>query len=349
VGKTLYISGQLGLPGSGPTPAAMDVQARQAMDGVGAVLTAAGLGYEHLVKCHVYLANMDDYAAMNAAYASYFKDRVPARTTVQAVALPANAAVEISCVAYTDLAGISVVHPPAGSLPTPLGPYSPAVWAGDTLYLSGMGGQDPATKTVSDPVEAQVTQTVANVTTTLKAAGLGLADVVAVQAYATRGDETTPLASSLTDSLGRTQRGFPARGLVVLPRLPGPIRAELTFVAVKPTVSRRTVGQQTNDVFAESTQVGPVLYAAPRAGAAGDDVTTQTRAAFKALQQSAGTVGFDWRDVAIVHVYLSDIADLPRVNAVFAELFPADPPARVTIQVHPQGKERIRLGLVAAK
>ena len=47
------------------------------MDGVGAVLKAAGLGYEHLVKCHVYLANMDDYAAMNAAYGSYFTDRVP--------------------------------------------------------------------------------------------------------------------------------------------------------------------------------------------------------------------------------------------------------------------------------
>ena len=135
----------------------------------------------------------------------------------------------------------------------------------------------------------------------------------------------------------------------MLPRLPGPIRAELTFVAVKPAVARRTVGQQMNDVFAESTQVGPVLYAAPRAGATGEDVASQARAAFKALQQSANTVGFDWHDVALVHVYLSDIADLPRVNAVFSELFPANPPARVTIQVQPQGKERIRVGLIAAK
>ena len=98
-GQTLYISGQLGLPGTGPTPAAMDAQARQAMDGVGAVLKAAGLGYQHLVKCHVYLASMDDYAAMNAAYGSYFTDRVPARTTVQAVALPAGAGVQIACIA----------------------------------------------------------------------------------------------------------------------------------------------------------------------------------------------------------------------------------------------------------
>ncbi len=174
VGQTLYISGQLGLPGTGATPAAMDAQARQAMDGVGAVLKAAGLGYQHLVKCHVYLASMDDYAAMNTAYGSYFTDRVPARTTVQAAGLPAGAGVQIACIAFADVARISVVRPPAGSLPAPLGPYSPAVWAGDTLYVSGMGGQDPATKTVGESVEAQTTQTIANITTTLKAAGLGL-------------------------------------------------------------------------------------------------------------------------------------------------------------------------------
>ena len=48
-------------------------------------------------------------------------------------------------------------------------------------------------------------------------------------------------------------------------------------------------------------------------------------------------------------VYLTDIADLPRMNAVFKETFPTDPPARVTIQVQPQAKERIRIGLIAAR
>ena len=237
VGQTLYISGQLGLPGTGATPAAMDAQARQAMDGVGAVLKAAGLGFEHLVKCHVYLANMDDYAAMNAVYGSYFTDRVPARTTVQAAALPAGAGIEIACIGYADLAGISVVRPPAGSLPAPLGPYSPAVWAGDTLYVSGMGGQDPATKTVGESVEAQVTQTVANITTTLKAAGLG-----AVRRR---------VGAGLRHARRRGGRRSPAtlakavdapRGLVVVPRLPGPIRAELTFIATRPSAAGANFG-----------------------------------------------------------------------------------------------------------
>ena len=55
------------------------------------------------------------------------------------------------------------------------------------------------------------------------------------------------------------------------------------------------------------------------------------------------------KDVAQVTVYLSDVADLPKVNAVFREMFPADPPARVTIQVQPQGKERLRVAAIAAK
>jgi 2-iminobutanoate/2-iminopropanoate deaminase len=322
VGETLYISGQLGLPGTGATPAAMDAQARQAMDGIGAVLKAAGLGYQHLVKCHVYLASMDDYAAMNAAYGSYFIDRVPARTTVQAAGLPAGAGVQIACIAFTDLSRISVVRPPPGSLPAPLGPYSPAVWAGDTLYVSGMGGQDPATKTVGESVEAQTAQTIANITTTLKAAGLGLSDVVWTQGYATRLVEAPALEATLTKAVTAPH------GMLVLPRLPGPIRAELTFIASKGPSSATYVDAVTSP---------------------GADVEAQARQAFARLGQAVAQRKGSMRDVALVTVYLSDIADMPKMNAVFAETFPKDPPARVTIQVQPQAGERIRIGLIAAR
>lgn len=342
VGKTLYISGQLGLPGSGSPPTDMKAQTRQAMDGVGAVAKAAGLGYEHLVKCHVYLANMDDYAAMNEVYGSYFKDRVPARTTVQAAALPAGAGVEIACIGYADLAAISVVRPPAGSLPAPLGPYSPAVWAGDTLYVSGMGGQDPATKTVGDAVEAQVTQTVANITTTLKAAGLSARDVAWAQAYATRGEEATAVASALGKAVDSP------RGLVVVPRLPGPIRAELTFVATRQTATGRTFGSADATSSRRGVRRGDVIYA-DAIDAPGADVTAQAREAFRQFGVLLNYGGLSLGDVANVTVYLTDLSDMPAMNAVFTEIFPSNPPARVTIQVQPQGKERIRVGVIAAR
>lgn len=324
VGRTLYISGQLGLPGSGPTPANIGAQTRQAMDGIGAIAKAAGLGFEHLVKCHVYLASMDDYTGMNEAYGSYFTGRVPARTTVQAAALPSGAGVEIGCIGYADLAGISVVRPPEGSLPAPLGPYSPAVWAGATLYVSGMGGQDPSTRAVGESVEAQVTQTVANITTTLKAAGLGAGDVIWTQSYATRGGEAAALATTLAASVDAP------RGLVVVPRLPGPIRAELTFVAAKPDARRGVV-------WADATV------------ASGADVSAQAREAFRTIGARLEQDRMTLRDAASVTVYLTDLADMAAMNAVFTEVFPVDPPARVTIQVQPQGPERIRVALVAAR
>ncbi len=324
-GKTLYISGQLGLPGDGATRADMTAQTRQAMDGVGGVLKAAGLGYEHLVKCHVYLASMDDYAAMNAAYGSYFTDRVPARTTIQAAGLPSNAGVQIACIGYGDLAGISVVRPPPGALPAPLGPYSPAVWAGDTLYVSGMGGQDPASKTVADTAAAQVVQTVNNITTTLKAAGLGQSDVVWAQAYGTVVEEARTLLTHLPAAVSAP------RGVVAVPRLPGPIRAELTFVAARPAARATTV------------------YADALTAPGGPDAGAEARAVFDKLRSQLQRSGLGWKDVATVTAYLTDLGDLPRINAVFADVFPTDPPARVTIQVQPQADERVRIGLVAVK
>ncbi len=346
VGRTLYISGQLGLPGTGAAPADLKAQTRQAMEGVGNVLKAAGLGYEHLVKCQVYLADMDDYAAMNEAYASFFTDCVPARTTVQAAALPSGAGVEIGCIGYADLGGISVVRPPAGALPAPLGPYSPAVWAGDTLYLSGMGGQDPATKSVAESVGAQVSQTLSNIRTTLVAAGLGFGDVVSTQAYLTRLDEAGQVLPAFAAEF-EAAGNLPPRGLVGLPRLPGPIKAELTFVAARPSVQRAPLGSSGH---LHGLTVGSTLYVSPEeAPDAGPGIDAQARAAFAALRGTLLDAGLGWPDVVSVTVYLTDIAELPQVNALFTEYFPTDPPARVTIGVQPQGRERIRVGLIAAR
>lgn len=346
VGRTLYISGQLGLAGGDGAASDIKAQTRQAMDGVGAVAKAAGLGYQHLVKCHVYLASMDDYAGMNEVYGSYFKGRVPARTTVQAAALPAGAGVEIACIGYSDLAAISVVRPPAGSLPAPLGPYSPAVWAGVTLYVSGMGGQDPATKAVGDSIEAQVTQTVSNIMTTLKAAGLGAADVAWTQGYVTRLDEANGLATTLERAFGEAA---PAGGLVVVPQLPGPIRAELTFVARHAPSYGRNFGMVWPEADVRASRRGATTYVSAFAIPGGADVIAETREVFTRLGLLLRQGGLSLKDVASVTLYLTDVADLPKVNEVFREVFSKDPPARTTIQVQPQGTERIRVAVIAAQ
>lgn len=84
-----------------PLPEGIEAQTRRVMDNLVIVLGGVGLGLEHVVQARVYLTHFeDDYAAMNATYASYFPpDRRPARTCVGVTALAVGARVEIDLVA----------------------------------------------------------------------------------------------------------------------------------------------------------------------------------------------------------------------------------------------------------
>lgn len=99
-GNTLYTSGQLGLiPATGELPQGVEAQAAQALDNLKAVLSAAGMGLEDVVKTTVFLADIRDFAAINTIYANYFTGEAPARSCVQAAALPKGALFEIEAVA----------------------------------------------------------------------------------------------------------------------------------------------------------------------------------------------------------------------------------------------------------
>lgn len=99
-GNTLYTSGQLGLvPATGELPQGVEAQAAQALDNLCAVLAAGGMSCADVVKTTVFLADMNDFAAVNAIYAKYFPDEAPARSCVQVAALPKGALFEIEAVA----------------------------------------------------------------------------------------------------------------------------------------------------------------------------------------------------------------------------------------------------------
>ncbi|NUN49779.1 MAG: RidA family protein [Candidatus Brocadiae bacterium] len=97
----VWCSGQIPLDPASGAMVAGDVaaQTRRVLDNLNAVLIASGSGLDRVVKTTVYLRDMGDFAAMNAAYAEYFAQDPPARATVQAARLPKDAAVEIDCVA----------------------------------------------------------------------------------------------------------------------------------------------------------------------------------------------------------------------------------------------------------
>lgn len=99
-GGLVFLAGQVGLdPQTGERAAGVEAQTHQAMSNIGVILGDLGLGYEDIVKTTIFLADIDDYPVVNDAYASYFEGAYPARSAVQAGALPAAFLVEIEAVA----------------------------------------------------------------------------------------------------------------------------------------------------------------------------------------------------------------------------------------------------------
>ena len=99
-GELLLLSGQLGLdPATGELREGVEAQARQAMTNMMAVLAAAGLGPQNVLKTTIFLADLADFAKVNAIYGSFFTEPHPARSTVQVAALPKGGLVEIEAIA----------------------------------------------------------------------------------------------------------------------------------------------------------------------------------------------------------------------------------------------------------
>ena len=97
-GDTLYLSGQLGLL-DGALVDGLDAQVRQAVANIAALLESEGATLDNVVKTTVFLASIEDYAAMNVAYTESFGDHRPARSAFAVAALPLGALVEIESIA----------------------------------------------------------------------------------------------------------------------------------------------------------------------------------------------------------------------------------------------------------
>jgi 2-iminobutanoate/2-iminopropanoate deaminase len=100
-GNMVFCSGQIPIDVATGEFVSQDVaeQTRQVLTNLNAVLKAAGTDLNGVVKTTVFLADMNDFTAMNEVYAEFFSENKPARATVQAARLPRDARVEIDCIA----------------------------------------------------------------------------------------------------------------------------------------------------------------------------------------------------------------------------------------------------------
>jgi 2-iminobutanoate/2-iminopropanoate deaminase len=99
--NTIYISGQVALEAdTGKMDNAnLAEETHRVMRNIGAVLQAAGSDFDHLIKCSIFILDMNEFKTINEVYASFFNDHHPARETVEVSKLPAGARVEISAIA----------------------------------------------------------------------------------------------------------------------------------------------------------------------------------------------------------------------------------------------------------
>jgi 2-iminobutanoate/2-iminopropanoate deaminase len=101
-GNTLYTSGQIAInPATGELVLdTIEIETKQVMENMKAVLEAAGMTFENVVKSTIFISNMNDFGSINSVYGSYFNEKTaPARETVQVACLPKNVNVEISMIA----------------------------------------------------------------------------------------------------------------------------------------------------------------------------------------------------------------------------------------------------------
>ena len=92
VGSLVFVSGQLPIdPATGAFPATIEEQTRQSLENCKAVLAAAGAAMENVIKTTVFLSDMNNFAAMNGVYTTFFEGACPARSAVEVARLPKDA------------------------------------------------------------------------------------------------------------------------------------------------------------------------------------------------------------------------------------------------------------------
>jgi 2-iminobutanoate/2-iminopropanoate deaminase len=100
-GNMLFVSGQIPLnPATGKLQTETIEQAtQQVLTNIEALLAEAGMNFDHVVKCSIFLKDLNDFSRVNEIYGSYFKTTPPARETVEVARLPLDVPIEISCIA----------------------------------------------------------------------------------------------------------------------------------------------------------------------------------------------------------------------------------------------------------
>jgi len=219
-------------------------------------------------------------------------------------------------------------------------PFSPAIAAGDFVYLSGSVASVPGSTSLPQGIEAQTRQTLDNLGVLLKAAGLDFSDVVSANVFLSD--------MRYYDGMNTAYRNFfpsspPARATVEAGIVVQDALLEISMIAARRGVRKAMVAPDgwptPKPPYSWGVLAGDTLFISGLVGAdavsgiaAGPDITTQTEAACRNLEAVLKAGGMTVNDLAANTVYLADSRDFQKMNEVYRKHFPADPPTRATVQ-----------------
>ena len=326
----IYVSALAGTGDDGKLAGAdVAAQVRRALERLKHILESSGSSIAQAVNVNVFLARASDFDAMNAVYREVFADKPPTRTTV-AVDLPGGELVEISAVAVPNGAPRETMLP-SGWMKSPR-PYSYIVRAGDLVFLSGLvsrRGTDD--QVVPGPAQLQTTTILDNARTLLKTAGLTLADVVSARVFVTD--------DSLFDGMNGVYATYfptqpPARATAVTGLMGQDAMVEISLIAS--VTPKEVIGPLLSPTLPVSTAIraGRRVFLAGVVGntdANLDDAAAQTRETLTRIGRTLDTAGLSFADVVDSTVYLPDLSQSTKINGVYREFFPKEPPARTAV------------------
>ncbi len=229
---------------SGKIPEDPAAQVDLALDGIKAVMNAAGLKLSHMVFVNPYLTKRIPMEVMNERYARHFEfGDTPARATIQVTSLPEGAQIEYTGVAVRDLSQRRAIRP-KNMAPSPTA--SPCVFAGDTLYCSAKSGFIPGPNSgiYAPTVEQQLRQTMRNLLDGLEEADMNFSHVVATNVYL---DDLSDFQAMNKMYSKYLKEPFPARTTIQqlqpTERNPDeegryPTLEQISLIAVKPSAQR---------------------------------------------------------------------------------------------------------------
>lgn len=347
-GGLIYLSGVL----AGDTGAAfapdIKAQTRATLERVNAVLGESGVSLHDAASVTVYLKRADDFPAMNEVYRTFVGDAPPVRTTVVASLMLDEALIEVSVIAAARGTSRRVLHP-EGWLKSP-NPYSYAIEAGDTVFLSGLIARNAADNSFpGGDMSAQTKAVMENARGILEAAGLGFEHVVSARVYVTD--------LSQFNAMNAVYRGYfpkepPARATVGAALMQPAYLLEITFVASRSPKEAIAGDGAPNPNLSAAIRAGSRLYLSGMLGLNDQtrtDAAAQTRETLRRLQAVTTRAGFRPADVVESLVYLTKRQNFGVMNAVYRESVPAPFPARTTVEaplVAPDGLVEIMMTAV---